>query len=144
MTYTECGITSTNKTECAVTSTIEETEVVEVFSLQTELEGSVEGLRLDMLLRPKVAGGTFATFSIFSTEGHTCADAQENGKLKGEVLCFFLEPIETDELEHLYECPAAGSALTYAGNATTVSFEDSVLILLTPTEDTSWSIVQGL
>jgi len=137
-----CKVVSTNKVECEVPGEISWSAINATFSLQTELEGSVEGLRLDLLLIPETTGGTFATFSITSVAGHTCAGATENAKIKGEQLCFFLEPIETDAVEHLLECPASGSELTFGGNAAVLEEEFSEL-MSTPVADNSWSIVQG-
>lgn len=141
-----CEVTSANKTECKLeSSTISGAEINGSFSLQTELEGSVEGLRLDLLLKPETTGGTFATFTIESVEGHTCIDAQEKGKVKGEQLCYFLESgqeIEEDFVEHLFECLPTGSELTFAGKTATLEAEVSVL-MTTPVADNSWSVVQG-
>jgi hypothetical protein len=87
-------------------------------------------------------GGPFATFTIESVEGKSCAIAQENGEIKGEDLCFFLEPIEEDAQEHLLECPSSGSELALAG--TTAEFEaEFSILMLTPVANNSWSVVQG-
>jgi hypothetical protein len=142
-TYSGCELTGVNKTACRLESGEIKTEQINALgSQQTELEGSVEGLRLALLFKPATTDDAFATFTIESTSGHTCADAQEDGKIKGEQSCFFLEPIETDEVEHLLECPASGSELTFAGNTATYEAEDSVL-MVTPVADNSWSIVRG-
>jgi hypothetical protein len=142
ITFKGCKVTSANKAECEVPGEIIGSGINASFSLQTELEGEVEGLRLDLLLKSETTGGTFATFSITSVSGKTCAEAIENGKVKGEQLCFFLEPIETDEVEHLLECPATGSELTFGGNPLSYEAEDS-LLMSTPVAGNSWSIVQG-
>ena len=84
-----------------------------------------EALRLDLLLAPEKAGSAFATFTIKSKTGQTCLVAQQSGLVLGEVLCFFLEPIETDEEETSLECPESGSSLNYGGTKAKLQAEFS-------------------
>jgi hypothetical protein len=137
--FTGCTVTG-EEGHCEVTNKeIESRELDGTLSLQTELESSEEGLRLDVLLSPEIVGNPLATFSIKSKTGATCLEATTNGKVTGEQLCFFLEEIEKDMEEHLLECPKSGSTLKYAGNESTLQTEFSVL-MATPVSDASWSI----
>ena len=142
--FTECAVTSpADKNECEVPGSIEAKEIDGTLSLQTELEGATEALRLDLLLAPETAGNAFATFTIKNKPGETCLVAHQSGLVLGEILCFFLEPIETDEVEHLFECPESGSSLNYSGTPAALQAEFSAL-MTAPVNDASWSITQGL
>jgi hypothetical protein len=88
------------------------------------------------------SGTTFATFTIDSSGG-TCIDAEEKGKVTGEDVCTFLEPIQTPEPEHFLECTPDGSVFKFAGKVATLLDEWSVL-MVEPTDGASWSIVEGL
>jgi hypothetical protein len=143
ITFTSCALTSANKTECELVGTeIKAAEINAKVSLQTELEGTEEALRLDLLFVPETTGGSFAKFSIGSISGFTCTDAVANGKVTGEQLCYYLEPIEADAEEHLFECPSSGSELKFDGNTGELQAE-FIALMKTPTLDNSWSIVQG-
>ena len=141
--FTECAVTSADKKECEVPGSIEAKEIDGTLSLQTELEGATEALRLDLLLSPEIAGNAFATFTIKSKPGETCLAAEQSWLVLGEILCFFLEPIETDEVEHLFECPESGSLLNFSGTPAVLQAEFSAL-MISPVSDASWSITQGL
>jgi hypothetical protein len=146
----ELGTGALNFTECTVITpedcAIENSATKEVGAVSTEKIDGVLSLlssgSLDVLFAPLPPATVFATFSIFGSGG-TCVDAVEKAKITGEQLCVFLEPIETDEVQHLFECTPEGSTLNFAGNVATLLAEWSVL-MSTPTSDASWSIVQGL
>jgi hypothetical protein len=141
---------SLNFSECTVLTpadcAVENPTTKEVGAISTEkIDGTLSLLSsgsLDVLFVPLPPAVVFATFTIFGSGG-TCVDAQEKGKVTGSQLCVFLEPIETDEVEHLFECTPEGSSLEFAKNVSTLLGEWSVL-MSTPTSDASWSIVQGL
>jgi hypothetical protein len=112
-----------------------------------ETEGELT--RMDLLLSPEEEEGTFATFTLKSKAGETCPAALENGKVKGAILCFWLEPVEKDEAEHLFECTAAGSEsgeLKFGGKAADLESEFSVLMLTAngvAHEDSAWGIFEN-
>jgi hypothetical protein len=131
--FTECIVES--PASCVLgseTITSKEGEGVSTLALVLEPGGSEEVTRLDTLFSPEEEEGTFATFTLKSKTGETCPLAVENGKVKGAILCFWLESIEKDEVEHLNECTAAGSesgGLKFAGKAADLEAEFSVLML---------------
>ena len=134
---------TTNTAACVVDSTIITESSDATISLAEELEGGVAVTRLDVLIEPEPPATVFATFSIKSKEGETCLGAVANGKVKGKILCYFLEPIEEDELEHLVQCDEFGSSeLTYAGNAVDGEAEFSLKLTGSNAGD-MWSIVEG-
>jgi len=134
---------TTNVAACVVDPTITTENLDANLSLAEELEGGVAVTRLDLLFEPEPPATVFATFSIKSKEGETCLGAQSLGKVKGKVLCYFLEPIETDELEHLIQCDEFGSSeLTYAGNPVDLEAEFTLKLVGTNAGD-PWSIVEG-
>jgi len=152
ITFTGCTITSANKVECEVDSTITAAEIQGVSTLQSEEEvaGTPEN-RVDTLFTPEVAGGTFATFTIKSTLGHTCTQAQSKGKVKGEELCYWLdnatEPLAEDRETHLIQCVET-AALTFAGTTADLNVEFEVLLFeanglgSAATEDDKWGIIE--
>jgi hypothetical protein len=136
--FTECEVVSPE--HCAI-----EGSGKEIGAITTEEmfgTGAIVSGKLEVRWTPAPPATEFATFSIFSSGG-LCIDAQEGAKVTGEDICTFLETIEIDEPQHSLECKPEGSTLKYSGNVVTLSDEWSVL-MLTPTSDASWSVVEGL
>lgn len=132
ITFTGCTVTKPE--HCAVNGgTIETEPILGTLSL-------VGGL-LDILFEPE-SGTKFATLTLTSSGG-TCSAAISGGAVTGTQLCTFLEPIETDEELHLFECAEAGSELKFAKNEATLQDEWEVL-MLKPVEDALWSIQQDV
>jgi len=132
----DCEVTSTEGAEKITTTSLDGTP-----SLAEEEEGGVKVKRLDVTFEPE-SGTTFATFSLKSKAGHTCLNAQSEGKVKGTELCYFLgtgQNIEEDEEDHLLQCVPA-ETLTFAGVNST--FEAEFLVELVSKKN--WDIVEGI
>jgi hypothetical protein len=152
LTFTECTVESPASCELA-SRTIGPTEPIDgKLTLALELEsGQTEELtRMDLLLLPEEQEeDIWLRFTIKSKTGETCPDALTNGKLTGSVLCFWLEELEKDEAEHLFECTASGSesgSLEFAGKADDLEDEFSVLMLTAngaSHEDSTWGIFEN-
>jgi hypothetical protein len=130
--FTECTVVTPE--HCAIAGGA--ITVSPLFGTAKVVSGTV-----DVLFVPQ-SGTTFATFTI-GPSGGICIDAQEDDKITGEDLCTFLEPIQTPEPEHFLECTPEGSRLKFASSEVTLLDEWSVL-MVEPTDDASWSIVEGL
>lgn len=68
--------------------------------------------------------------------------AMTNIRVVGEELCYFLEPIEEDAVEHLLQCTEFGSSLTFSGNAFDWIAEFELKLTGTNAGD-PWSIIEG-
>jgi hypothetical protein len=152
ITFTQCTVES--PASCELTETkIGPTEPIDgTLTLALELEsGQTEELtRMDLFLLPEEQEeDIFVRITIKSKTGETCPAAITSGKVTGSILCFWLEEIEKDEAEHLFECTATGSesgGLEFAGKKADLESEFSVLMLTAngvSHEDSAWGIFEN-